>query len=344
MNNIYDYRFNELQEKMVEAGIVKFRTKQVWNWLYISLVEQFDDMINVDKKTLEILKENFYIPNYEIVDKRVSEDGSTKVLLEIGRDVIETVMMKHNYGVSVCVTTQIGCKIGCSFCASHLGGFKRNLSTGEIVSQIIMFSRLLKREENRVGHVVIMGIGEPLDNLNNVLGFIDIINDQTGLKIGARHVTLSTSGIVDKFQTIAEYDKQINLAISLHASNDKVRSQIMKINNVYDINMIMDEVERYIDMTNRRVTIEYLMLSGVNDKVEHAYELYKLLKGLNVHVNLIPYNEVKEFAYKASEETDIEKFYDVLDTRHIQVTIRRSRGKDINGACGQLRLNHNDRN
>ncbi len=342
MENIYNLSYEDMQDVISEAGIAKFRTKQIWQWLYKHMITDFNEMNNVDNKTKTYLSENFFIPNYEIVRHQISNDGTQKALLQLSdTEVVETVLMSYKHGYSVCVTTQIGCKIGCSFCASHLGGFKRNLSAGEIVAQIMAFSRILKVEDERVSNVVVMGIGEPMDNLDNVLKFIDVINDENGLKIGARHITVSTSGIVPKMYNLIEYPKQINLAISLHASNDEVRSRIMKINDVYPIREIMKVTKEYIAKTNRRVSFEYIMLSGINDLEEHARELADLVKGVNCHINLIPFNSVEEYDYSRSNDSQINKFANVLKQRNIQVTIRQSKGKDIDGACGQLRRKHN---
>lgn len=343
MTNIYDLTFEKLEEKLVDKGCQKFRVKQVFNWLYINMVENFDEMKNIDAKTRTILEENFFIPQLKCVVKSNLDKTTQKLLIELDdKQVVETVAMQHSYGMSVCVTTQVGCKIGCSFCASHLGGFIRNLSAGEIVTQVMLVNRLLKQEGNRVSHIVIMGIGEPLDNLKSIFGFIDIINDERGFKIGARHITLSTSGIVPKFDAVAMYPKQINLAVSLHAPDNKTRSQIMKINDVFPVEAVMEAIDEYILITNRRVSIEYIMLEGVNDSNEHARRLVDILHGRNVHVNLIPYNSVDEYSYKASSEKAINDFYKVLSDAKIQVTTRYSKGTSIDGACGQLRRTYNN--
>ncbi|MGL5020823.1 MAG: 23S rRNA (adenine(2503)-C(2))-methyltransferase RlmN, partial [Mycoplasmatales bacterium] len=228
----------------------------------------------------------------------------------------------------------------CSFCASHLGGFKRNLTAGEIVSQVMVFEKILRDKGNRVANIVVMGIGEPLDNLENVFNFINIINNEYGLQIGARHITVSTSGIVPKIYDFAEFPKQINLAISLHASNNTVRSKIMKINDVYAIEELMDAVNFYIRKTNRRVSFEYLLLSGINDQNDHAYELAKLVHGMNCHINLIPWNSVDEFDYIKSSKDVVYNFEKILSDKKIQVSVRQPKGKDIDGACGQLRYKH----
>lgn len=341
MTNIYNLTYSDLETTIKEAGLPKFRTKQVWQWLYTHMITDFEEMKNVDNKTKTFLSENYFIPNYEIVKHQKDPDGTEKILLALSdSEVVETVLMKYKHGYSVCVTTQIGCKIGCSFCASHLGGFIRNLEAGEIVAQVMAFSRDLAKREERVSNIVVMGIGEPMDNLENVLNFIDVINDEQGLKIGARHITVSTSGIVPKIYELAEYPKQINLAISLHASNNEVRSSIMKINKVHSIEDIMEATRAYIKKTNRRVSFEYIMLAGVNDSIEQAKELAELVHGLNCHINLIPFNSVDEYSYKKSNDDRVKMFAKILDERHIQVTIRQSKGKNIDGACGQLRHKH----
>ncbi len=345
MTNIYNYDRQGLEALLTENNIPKFRTKQVWNWLYIQLVSDFDQMKNIDKKTIDFLKNNTFIPTMEVVKHQKASDGTQKGLLRLSDNkLIETVLMKYRHGYSVCVTTQIGCAVGCSFCASGLLGFTRNLQAGEIIAQVVYWQRLLKAEEERVSNIVVMGIGEPFNNYKNTLGFIDCINDQDGLNIGARHITVSTSGIVPKIYDLAKYPKQINLAISLHAADDETRSKIMKINDVYPIEQLMDAVDTYIAETNRRVSFEYIMLSDVNDSPTDAAKLAKLVKGKNCHINLIPYNSVDENDYKATPTTTIDKFVKVLTDNRIQVSVRRSNGEDIDGACGQLRHKEKENN
>lgn len=338
MKNIYNLSSEELTEVLLSEKLPKFRSKQIWSWLYKHNVNSFVDMKNIDEKTRNYLTENYFIPVSNELKYQNDNINTEKVLLKLADgEMVESVLMRQKHGYSVCVTTQIGCKIGCSFCASHLGGFTRNLSTGEIVEQVMYWQRKLSEFDSRVSHIVVMGIGEPMDNLENVLKFIDVINDQDGLKIGARHITVSTSGIVPQMYKFAEYDKQVNLAISLHAPNDKLRSQIMKINNVYNIKEIMDVVEFYINKTNRRVSFEYIMLKDVNDTPECARELRELIRGINCHVNLIPFNSVDEYELSKSSLATTETFADILLEKNIQVTVRRAMGTDIDGACGQLR-------
>lgn len=345
MNNIYNYSNSELKTSLSDANIAQFRAKQIWDWLYKKNIQSFNEMKNLDKKTIDYLNEEFYIPNEEIVKLDVASDGTQKALLRLkDGQLIETVLMKYKHGYSVCVTTQIGCAVGCSFCASGLQGFTRNLQSGEIVSQIMFWQRLLAADNQRVSNIVIMGIGEPFNNYKNTIDFIDRVNDENGINIGARHITISTSGIVPKIYELANYPKQINLAISLHAASDDIRSKIMKINDVYPIQQVMDAVDCYIEKTNRRVSFEYIMLSGINDTKEEAIKLANLIKGKNCHVNLIPYNSVDENEYKTTPKKVILDFVDILKSKNIQVSVRRANGEDIDGACGQLRHKEKEKN
>jgi 23S rRNA (adenine2503-C2)-methyltransferase len=251
--------------------------------------------------------------------------------------LIESVLMKHHYGNSICVTTQVGCNIGCSFCASGLLKKKRDLTAGEIISQIIETEKLLGE---RIAYVVVMGIGEPFDNYDRLIRFLTTINHPKGLAIGARHITVSTSGIVPKIKEYAHFPLQVNLAISLHAPNNEIRTKLMKINQAYPVEEVIGAIKYYLSVANRRVTIEYILIDGVNDSQEVATELVKVLRGLNVYVNLIPYNEVLEAPYKRSKSETMVAFYDTLKKNNIQVTLRKEQGHDINAACGQLRSQH----
>lgn len=338
MLKIYDYKLNELENLFKELTIPKFRAKQVWNFLFKNNIDDFDKMHTIPIKEREILKKNFLIKTSELKVLQKSADGTQKALLTLNDNQdIETVLMKYKHGYSVCVTTQVGCKIGCSFCASHLGGFIRNLSSGEIVEQIMFWEKELSKKDKRVDNVVVMGIGEPFDNLDNVLKFIDIINDEKACEIGARKITVSTSGIVPKFEEFIKYEKQINLAVSLHAPNDKLRSKIMKINDVYNISSLMEVVKEYLLKKRRQVTFEYILLDQINDTKDIAFELVKLVKGLDIHINLIPYNSVFENGYKKSQEEKIKNFEQVLKLNNVSVSVRQQKGSDIDGACGQLR-------
>ncbi len=345
MNNIYDYSIEQLTDHLTANGVAKFRAAQIWDWLYVKAVSEFSMMSNIDKKTLAILSEQFKIPSLNIRKHQIAKDGTQKALIELADGkLIETVLMKYQHGYSVCVTTQIGCAVGCSFCASGLLGFTRNLSAGEIVMQVLFWQRELKKLNSRVATVVVMGIGEPFNNYDQCLQFIDIINDHKGLNIGARHITVSTSGIVPKIRQFANYPKQINLAISLHSADDSTRSKIMKINNAYPLTELMNAVDYYISKTNRRVTFEYIMLSGINDQAQDAQMLASLVAGKNCHINIIPYNSVDENDYRATMPQTVKRFANILSEKKIQVSVRRSNGEDIDGACGQLRHKEEEQN
>ena len=338
MRNIYNYSLNELEEYFVSIGEKKFRATQIFEWLYRKRINSFEEMTNVSQKTIDHLNENFYMERLEIITKQVSADGTTKFLFRLhDGKLIETVLMRHNYGNSVCVTSQVGCNMGCSFCASGELGKVRSLETAELVEQVLEVQKQLDETYERVTNIVVMGIGEPFDNYDNVMRFLKIVNYAKGLEIGARHITVSTCGIVPKIIEFANFDLQVNLAISLHAPNNELRSQIMKINNAYKIEEVMDAVKHYINITNRRVTFEYILVHNVNDSKEHAKELVRLIKGMNAYVNLIPYNEVSTKPYKRVTKENATAFYKILDDNHIQSTLRMEHGADIDAACGQLR-------
>ncbi|WAA13342.1 23S rRNA (adenine(2503)-C(2))-methyltransferase RlmN [Fervidibacillus halotolerans] len=341
--SIYNLTFEDLTDWMIEHDQKKFRATQVWEWLYRKRVTDFSDMTNVNKDTLQLLSQNFVFHTMKEEIRQVSSDGTVKFLFRLNDgNIIETVLMRQKYGLSVCVTTQVGCNIGCSFCASGILKKNRDLSAGEIVEQILLVQRYLDETENgnRVSHVVVMGIGEPFDNFGNLTRFLKTINHAKGLAIGARHITVSTSGIVPKIYEFADFDLQVNLAISLHAPNDELRSSIMKINRAYPIKKLMEAIRYYLDKTNRRVTFEYIMLKDVNDHVEEAQQLANLLKDIRhlSYVNLIPYNPVNEHIhYERSEKEAILKFYDTLKKNGVNCVIRQEHGTDIDAACGQLR-------
>ena len=327
-----------LKNYMIDLGEKPFRSSQIIEWLYRFKIKSFDEMTNIKKDFIEVLKSNFNLDRLNLVARQKSSDGTIKFLFELkDKNLIETVLMTNEYGYSLCVTTEVGCNMGCEFCASGMKKKLRNLETSEIVLQILTVSEL---ENIRISHVVVMGIGEPFDNYDNILNFIRIINEPKGLEIGARHITVSTCGLIPKIYEYADFEIQSNLAISLHAPNNEVRNKIMPINKTYDINKLIEAIKYYIDKTNRRVTIEYILLKNLNDTKELAIELADLLHGLNVYVNLIPYNEVLEKPYKRSEKSDMVNFFDVLKKRHINVQLRREQGLDIDAACGQLRSKH----
>jgi 23S rRNA (adenine2503-C2)-methyltransferase len=336
--SIYSLQLHELKEWLANNGEKPFRAEQIFDWLYKKRISSFEDMNNLSKGLREKLSANFQITTLKTVIKQSSTDGTIKFLFELHDGYsIETVLMRHDYGNSVCVTTQVGCRIGCTFCASTLGGLKRHLEAGEIVAQVVTVQQALDETDERVSSVVIMGIGEPFDNYDNMMSFLKIINHDKGLMIGARHITVSTSGIVPKIYQFADEDMQINFAISLHASNTELRSRLMPINRAYKLDDLMKSVRYYIDKTGRRISFEYGLFGGVNDSVEHAEELASLLKGLKCHVNLIPVNYVPERDYVRTPKDKIFAFEKTLKNRGINVTIRREQGHDIDAACGQLR-------
>lgn len=335
---IYDVTKEELIEFLKQNGYKKYRAEQLWHWLYEQKISAFNEMHNMPNDLIELLEENYSFKALELVIKHKSQDGTLKCLYSLhDGHLIESVLMKQHYGNSICVTTQVGCNIGCSFCASGQLKKKRDLTAGEIIAQIIETERELKE---RINYVVVMGIGEPFDNYEHLLRFLTIINDPKGLSIGARHITVSTSGIVPKIKEFAHFDMQANLAISLHAPNNKIRTSLMKINQAYPVEQVIDAIKYYLKVANRRVTIEYILIDELNDTEEVAKELVQVLRGLNVYVNLIPYNEVLEAPYKRSKMESQLKFYDILKKNRIQVTLRKEQGHDINAACGQLRSQH----
>ncbi|MFS0778691.1 23S rRNA (adenine(2503)-C(2))-methyltransferase RlmN [Neobacillus sp. 3P2-tot-E-2] len=336
--SIYSLQLHELKEWLTNNGEKPFRAEQIYDWLYKKRISSFEDMNNLSKGLRDKLSENFQITTLKTVIKQSSSDGTIKFLFELHDGYsIETVLMRHDYGNSVCVTTQVGCRIGCTFCASTLGGLKRHLEAGEIVAQVVTVQQALDETDERVSSVVIMGIGEPFDNYDNMMSFLKIINHDKGLTIGARHITVSTSGIVPKIYQFADENMQINFAISLHAPNTELRSRLMPINRAYKLDDLMKSVRYYIDKTGRRISFEYGLFGGVNDSVEHAEELASLLKGLKCHVNLIPVNYVPERDYVRTPKDKIFAFEKTLKNRGINVTIRREQGHDIDAACGQLR-------
>ncbi|GHH96511.1 23S rRNA (adenine(2503)-C(2))-methyltransferase RlmN [Neobacillus kokaensis] len=336
--SIYTLQFHELTEWLQENGEKSFRTEQIFNWLYTKRVTSFDEMSNLSKGLREKLADQFQITTLNTVIQQESADGTIKFLFELQDGYsIETVLMRHDYGNSVCVTTQVGCRIGCTFCASTLGGLKRHLEAGEIVAQVVKVQQALDETGERVSSVVIMGIGEPFDNYDNMLSFLKIINHDKALNIGARHITVSTSGIIPKIYKFADENMQINFAISLHAPNTELRTRLMPINKAYKLDDLMKAVRYYIDKTGRRISFEYGLFGNVNDSTEHAEELADLLKGLKCHVNLIPVNYVPERDYVRTPREKIFAFEKTLKNRGINVTIRREQGHDIDAACGQLR-------
>lgn len=341
MKNIYGCTIKELENYFESINDKRFRAIQVFEWLYKKRVNSFDDMTNIKKEIINTLKNDFTMTNIEIINKQVDIDVVKYLFkLEDGNKV-EAVLMKHDYGNSLCVSTQVGCNMGCAFCESGRLKKVRNLGAHEMVLQILTVEKDLNI---RVSHIVVMGIGEPFDNYDNLMDFIDIINSPKGIDIGARHITVSTCGLIPKIKKFAQDQKQVNLAISLHAPNDEIRNKIMAINKVYKIKDIIQAVKDYVNLTNRRVTFEYIMLYNINDSKENALELAHLLKGINCYVNLIPYNETSNIEFKKSPKERIMAFYDVLKKNNINVTIRKEFGSNVSAACGQLRSNYEGEN
>ncbi|HHT7235239.1 MULTISPECIES: 23S rRNA (adenine(2503)-C(2))-methyltransferase RlmN [Bacillus] len=336
--SIYSLQLHEMQDWLKEQGEPKFRAGQIFDWLYKKRVKNYEDMSNLAKGLRDKLSNSFDITTLNTLVKQTSSDGTIKFLFQLYDGYsIETVLMRHEYGNSICVTTQVGCRIGCTFCASTLGGLKRNLEAGEIVAQVVEVQRALDETEERVSSLVVMGIGEPFDNYDNLMSFLRIVNHEKGIHIGARHMTVSTSGIVPKIYKFAEEDMQINFAISLHSANTELRSKLMPINRAYKLPDLMEAVKYYVNRTGRRITFEYGLFGGENDQVEQAEELAALLKGVKCHVNLIPVNYVPERDYVRTPREQIFLFEKTLKDRGVNVTIRREQGHDIDAACGQLR-------
>lgn len=336
MKSIYSMTYSELEDFFVSNGYKKFKAKQVYDWLYKKRVNSFKDMYNVSKKVVELLEENFVFDNIEMLLKKEDVDVAKYLFNLSDNNKVEAVLMNHDYGNSLCISTQVGCNMGCKFCESGRLKKVRNLETSEMVLQILKVEADIRM---RISHVVLMGIGEPFDNYDNVISFVDIINNANGIALGSRHITISTCGIVPKIREFMNYDKQVNLAISLHAPNNEIRNKIMNINKAYNIDELMQVLKEYISATNRRVTFEYIMLKDVNDSKACALELANLLKGMNCYVNLIPYNETSHIEFKKSSRKSILDFYDVLKKNNINVTIRREFGRKVSAACGQLRAN-----
>ncbi|EMG31863.1 23S rRNA (adenine(2503)-C(2))-methyltransferase RlmN [Streptococcus oralis] len=343
--SIYSLTRQTMQEWVLEQGEKKFRADQIWEWLYRKRVQSFEEMTNLSKDLIAKLNDQFVVNPLKQRIVQESADGTVKYLFELPDGMlIETVLMRQHYGLSVCVTTQVGCNIGCTFCASGLIKKQRDLNNGEIVAQIMLVQKYFdeRGQDERVSHIVVMGIGEPFDNYNNVLNFVRTINDDKGMAIGARHITVSTSGLAHKIRDFANEGVQVNLAVSLHAPNNELRSSIMKINRAFPIEKLFAAIEYYIETTNRRVTFEYIMLNEVNDGVEQALELAELLKNIKKlsYVNLIPYNPVSEHdQYSRSPKERVMAFYDILKKKGVNCVVRQEHGTDIDAACGQLRSN-----
>ena len=342
MKNIKDYNLDKLKEELINMGEKSFRAEQIFKWLYQDKVVTFDEMTNLSVELREKLKENYTICDFKILKKQESSDGTKKYLFDVlDGNAIETVLMSYHHGYSVCVSSQIGCKMGCKFCASTGIKFIRSLTSGEIVEQII---KIEQDTGVKVSNIVFMGIGEPLDNYENVINAIRILNNPKGLNIGARHISVSTSGLVPMIYKLAQENIQCTLSISLHATTDEQRSAMMPINKRYNIEELLKACKEYIKVTNRRISFEYALAKENNDNLEDAARLVKLLKGMNCHVNLIPINKIENGTFVKSSNENIMKFRDYLNDHGIVATVRRELGSDIEAACGQLRrknLNEN---
>ncbi|MBP2641545.1 MAG: rRNA ((2503)-C(2))-methyltransferase RlmN [Firmicutes bacterium] len=341
--SIYGLTLNQLITWMSENGYKKSRALQIWDWLYRKRATKFSQMDDVNADCIHLLQDCFAIQSLQEHCRQEAMDGTLKFLFKLADGhLIETVLMKHKFGLSVCVTTQVGCNMGCSFCASGLLTKDRDLSSAEIVEQIMKVQQYLdeKQENETVSHVVVMGIGEPLDNFENLADFLHIVQDHKGMAIGTRHITISTSGLPDRIVDLVDACINVNLAISLHAPSNEQRTQLMKINRAFPIEKLMQAVDYYLEKTNRKITLEYILLKGINDQKEHALQLAKLIgdRRQRITVNLIPYNPVEEHAhYQRSAKETMLSFYDVLKKHGIHCGIRLEHGADIDAACGQLR-------
>ena len=334
--NIYDFTLEELEKYLIENGFKKFNATQLIEWIYEKKVYDFQNMTNLSKKLIEFLSTNFIIEKPKVVQVETSPLAN-KYLLELkDSNKIECVLMNHDYGYSLCVSSQVGCNMGCSFCESGRLKKVRDLELHELIGQIICVQEY---ENIRIDSIVVMGIGEPFDNFKNIKRFISVVTHNKMIAIGQRHLTISTCGLVPKIYEFADLETGVNLAISLHAPNNEIRDKIMKVNRAYKIEDVMKALDYYIEKTNRRVTIEYIMLAGINDTDDCARELAKLIKGKLMYVNLIPYNETTHFELKRSNDFKIKSFYDILKSNNVNVTIRKEMGGNLSAACGQLRAN-----
>ena len=334
MENIYNLTYEELEKFLIDNNEKKYRASQIFEWLYDKRVSSFSLMTNLSKDLILLLESSFSISKLEIISEE-KDIGVSKYLFKLfDGEHIESVLMRHNYGLSLCISSQVGCNMSCSFCESGRRKKVRNLNAYEMILQIMMIEELINE---KITHIVIMGIGEPFDNFDNLVRFIKIANFHKSLNIGSRHITVSTCGIVPKIYEFSKLPFQVNLAISLHAPNDELRNKLMPINKVYPLKELMRSVKDYISLTNRRVTFEYILLDDINDSKAHAKELCSLVKGLNCYINLIPYNENSNISYKKSKKDTIMNFYDIIKKENVNVTIRREFGSNISAACGQLR-------
>lgn len=346
MINLFGVEIKKLEAMMVAEGQKTFRATQLYTWIYDKRARSFDEMSDISLRFREVLKEKFTLDLPRIYTKQVSSDGTIKLLVELEDGAkVECVLMRYNYGCAVCVSSQVGCNMACSFCSSGILGKQRNLKPEEMVGQVLVINELLRLEGKgqHVTHIVVMGTGEPFDNYDNVMDFIRIVNHPKALAIGARHITVSTCGLVEGIKKYAREGLQTNLAISLHAPNNELRNALMKVNKAYPLEVLIPAVKEYEEVAGRRVTYEYLLLEGINDTKEHAEQLINLIKGTNGYVNLIPYNETNKNDYKRSSGNRVHNFLDYLMKGGVTATIRKEFGSDIDAACGQLKAKVEDK-
>lgn len=341
MQTIYDLTFKQMQEMLEAHGQKAYRAKQIFSWLYRKRVSSFDEMSDLPKSFIEQLKQEYSIEPLKEIQRQVSHDGTIKFLAELqDGSSVELVLMRFQYGDSLCVTSQVGCNMGCSFCASGLLKKQRDLTAGEIVGEVMFVQKQLDKEGRRVDNIVVMGTGEPFDNYTNVMNFCSIVNSDLGLAIGSRHITISTCGIVPKIREFAQGHYQYNLAISLHAPTNELRRKLMPIAKAYPLDELMQALREYSEDNHRRLTFEYILLHGVNDSDEMAITLANLVRGMNAYINLIPYNQVDENGYIGVDDKKALHFYDILMKHGVKATLRQKHGDDIDAACGQLRAKH----
>jgi 23S rRNA (adenine2503-C2)-methyltransferase len=341
MQAIYDLNYEQMNEMVLAHGQKSYRAKQLFTWLYRKRAVSFDEMSDLPAPFIEQLKQEYTIAPLKELTRQVSQDGTIKFLAQLSDgSSVELVLMHFHFGDSLCVTSQVGCNMGCTFCASGLLKKQRDLSAGEMVGEVMYVQKQLDAEGRRVDNIVVMGTGEPFDNYDNVLNFCSIVNSDLGLAIGARHITISTCGIVPKIEAFAAGHYQYNLAISLHAPNDELRRKLMPVDKAYPLNELMQALRDYSEGNHRRLTFEYILLRDVNDHDENAVQLASLVRGMNAYINLIPYNEVDENGYKGVNEKEALHFYDILMKHGVKATLRQKHGDDIDAACGQLRAKH----
>ena len=338
MSSIYDFSYQQLEDLLVVNGFKKYNAKQIFSWLYRKRVDSFDQMTDLSSKLRQYLNDNYQIGALQILKLQVSKDSTRKYLFSLSDgSAIESVLMHYDYGDCICVTSQVGCNMGCKFCASGLLKKQRDLTSGEMVQQVLSVQKDVDQYGIRVSHIVVMGTGEPFDNYDNVINFLRTVNHDLGLAIGARHITISTCGLVKGIYRFADEQTQFNLAISFHAPNDTLRSSIMPVNKAYPLEQLMDSLKYYCSKNNRRLSFEYILLKGVNDTDQCVQQLVELTKPFDVYVNLIPYNNVDENGFVSTDYKTAMALYSKLSSKNVRCTLRQKHGDDIDAACGQLR-------